>query len=123
MQFAVVTNGVDEQQPLIYMWEIRSSSGHLIGRYVGKAKAGSKRPRNDYSRNVANALAGKPYRKGKASAYRRVHHALAEAHRLGNCVTLSFLCNVQPGENINQVEQRCIGERSCKGSESWQLNG
>ena len=123
MRFEVRTNNVDEQQPLIYMWEMRSRSGELIGRYVGKAKAGGKRPRKHYSRNVARILASKPYRKGNQDGFRRVHRALAEAHRLGHSVVLSFLCNVKPGESINDAEQRCIKEHNSQGTEAWQLNG
>lgn len=122
MRFKVLPHSLNEGQPLIYMWEIRSSEGALVGRYVGKAKAGAKRPLNHYARNVANIVAGKPYRKSKPTAYRRIHHALAEAERRGHVVTLQFLCNVAPSENINEVEQRHIREQDSRGSQGWKLN-
>ena len=123
MQFAERNHNVDESRPLIYMWEIRDKAGELVGRYIGKAKGGAERPRTQYRRNVTNVLAKKPYRKSKPTEFRKVHHALAEAQKLGHTVVLSFICNVQPGENINDVERRCIKEHNCKGGESWQLNG
>ena len=122
MNYTFEGGAVDEVQPLIYMWEIRNHAGQLIGRYVGKAKAGANRPRKHYARNVANILAGKPYRKGNPDGYRRVHRALAEAERLGYVLTLSFLCNVNQEETINEAEQRCIREQNCRGIEAWQLN-
>ena len=123
MQFEIYDNGADWSKPLIYMWEIKSRTGCVMGLYVGKAKAGAKRPTTHYSRNVANILAGKPYRRGKPDGYRRVHHVLARAHRQGHSITLHFLCNVESPESINEVEKRCIRERRTQGIESWQLNG
>ena len=123
MHFEEDLNDVDERRPLIYMWEIHTKSGELIGRYVGKAKSGAKRPRTHYARNVRNILASKPYRKGNAEGYRRVHHALAEAQRQEHTIKLRFLLNVRDGESINDVEQRCIKEQSTQGSQLWQLNG
>lgn len=122
MNYTFAGGAVDESRPLIYMWEIRYHAGQLIGRYVGKAKAGANRPRKYYARNVANILAGKPYRKRNPDGYRRVHHALAEAEWLGYTLTLSFLCNVNQEESINEAEQRCIREQNCRGIEAWQLN-
>ena len=98
------------------MWEIRDEDGALIGRYVGKAKAGANRPLKHYKRNVANILLGKPYRKGKPHGYRRIHQALAEAERKNYRVTLQFLRNVKADEDINQVEQECIRTQNSRGS-------
>ena len=123
MQFRLVPHELNESLPLIYMWEIREPDGRLVGRYIGKAKAGARRPLKHYKRNVANILANKPYRSGNPSGYRRIHHALAEAERVGLQVTLQFVCNVAPHENINEVEQKCIRMQNCLGSEAWQLNG
>lgn len=114
---------VDVHRPLIYMWEIRDASGALTGRYVGKASAGAERPLKQYSRNVANILNGKPYRKQKPDGYRKVHQALAQAQRLGHTVQLIFLCNVSPGEDIDEVERHWIREKECQGNATWQLNG
>lgn len=113
---------MDEALPLIYMWEIHEPNGLLIGRYIGKAKAGAKRPREHYKRNVANILLNKSYRKGNPTGYRRIHQALAEAERNGHQITLQFLCNIESHENINDVEQKYIRTYNCIGREPWQLN-
>jgi hypothetical protein len=123
MHVVVAPHQVDEKRPLIYMWEIRDQSGSLVGRYVGKAKAGARRPRTHYSRNVENILRGKPYRRGNPEGYRKVHHALAEAQRLGHSVLLHFLCNVSVHEDINEVEQHWIKLQESQGEATWQLNG
>jgi hypothetical protein len=115
-------SGVDQCRPLIYMWEIWAEDGTLLGRYVGKASKGSTRPLTQYKRNVANILAGKPYRKGKPDAFRRVHRMLAEAMRNGHRVRLSLLKNVEPHESINQVERILIKEHNSSGGEPWRLN-
>jgi hypothetical protein len=104
------------------MWEIWAEDGTLLGRYVGKASRGSRRPLSHYKRNVMNILNGKPYRKGKPDGYRRVHRILAEAMSSGYRVRLSLLKNVEPNESINQVERILIKEHNSAGSEPWQLN-
>lgn len=123
MNFTEVIYDVDETRPLIYMWVINNNHGDLLGRYVGKAKAGAKRPRNHYSRNVANLLASKPYRKKIPDGYRKIHSALADAQKNGFLIRLYFLCNVQPNENINEIEQWHIKQQNSKGPCAWQLNG
>jgi hypothetical protein len=115
-------SGVDQSRPLIYMWEIWAENGTLLGRYVGKASRGSRRPLSHYKRNVMNILDGRPYRKGKPDGYRRVHRMLAEAMSSGHRVRLSLLRNVEPHESINQVERILIKENNSSGSEPWQLN-
>jgi hypothetical protein len=123
MRFELVPHQLNEDLPLIYMWEIHSTSGELMGRYVGKAKSGANRPLKHYRRNVSNILQGKPYRKHNPSGFRRIHHALASAQAQGYEITLQFLCNVSPNENINEVEQKYIQSMKCSGEEAWQLNG
>ena len=122
MQFTVISGTVDETLPPIYMWEIQGVSGEVRGRYVGKAKAGSKRPRTHYSRNVRNALAGKPYRLQAPAGFRRIHRALADAVREGLVIKLTFLANVPEGESINEHERAWIRAQDCVGSAEWQLN-
>lgn len=39
--FRCLAHELDESLPLIYMWEIWDYRGELVGRYVGKAKAGA----------------------------------------------------------------------------------
>ena len=114
--------GVDQNRPLIYMWEIWARDGILLGRYVGKASGGSRRPLSHYKRNVMNILDGRPYRKGKPDGYRRVNRMLAEAMGNGHRVRLSLIRNVEPDESINQVERSLIKEHNSSGSEPWQLN-
>ena len=123
MQFTVAGHTIDPAAPLIYMWEIHDQHGGLVGRYIGKAQAGARRPTKHYERNVNNILGGRPYRKGKPEGYRRVHRALAQAHEAGHAIRLYFLCNVGQEEDINVVEQRWIKEKNCLGSQPWQLNG
>ena len=123
MNFDPPLQTVEFDQSLIYMWEIRDQSGTLLGRYVGKAKAGARRPLTHYKRNVENILAGKPYRKNNPEGYRRIHVALAEAHKHGHRISLSFLCNVQAPEKINEEERHWIAKQNSQGVEAWQLNG
>lgn len=112
---------IDVGKPLIYMWEIHSASGELIGRYVGKAEGGEERPMTHYKRNVEKLLQGLPYKKGKS--FRRVHHALAEAVVKGHKIFLSYLCNVDPSDNIFQAEMRYIRELRCLDAAGFGLNG
>jgi len=123
MNFDVISQGVNPDKALIYMWEIYDKSDVLVGRYVGKAKNGAKRPLKHYKRNVARLIAGKPYRKSNPNSYRVVHKALADAVDKNYVIKLYFLANINEGEDINQVEQALINQHDCKGSESWQLNG
>ncbi|ENM3843969.1 GIY-YIG domain-containing protein [Vibrio cholerae] len=123
MNFDVISQGVNPDKALIYMWEIYDKTDVLVGRYVGKAKNGAKRPLKHYKRNVARLIAGKPYRKSNPNSYRVVHKALADAVDKNYVIKLYFLANINEGEDINQVEQTLINQHDCKGSESWQLNG
>jgi hypothetical protein len=110
-------------QSLIYMWEIVSpADGKLLGRYIGKSSKGTSRPLTHYSRNVANLLAEKPYRKDNPDGFRRIHHALANAVRDGSVVRLVYLSNIDKGEDINQKERYFIASLCSSGGESWQLN-
>ena len=59
-----------------------------------------------YARNVRNLLAGRPYRKGKPGDFRRVHREPAWAVRNGQRVTLTLLCTVGEGEDIDELERR-----------------
>ncbi|ENO1697950.1 MULTISPECIES: hypothetical protein [Vibrio] len=123
MNFDVISQGVNPDKALIYMWEIYDKTDVLVGRYVGKAKNGAKRPLKHYKRNVARLIAGKPYRKSNPNSYRVVHKALADAVDKNYVIKLYFLANISEGEDINQVEQALINQHDCKGSASWQLNG
>jgi hypothetical protein len=122
MRFQRIPHQLDESLPLIYMWEIRDCRDQLVGMYVGKAKAGASRPLQHYVRNVNNILRGRPCPKNTHQGYRRIHRALACAHRAGHQVSLHLLCNVHPGEDIDEVEQRYIRLKKSAGDEAWQLN-
>ena len=83
-----VVEGVQENLPGIYKWEIEG-----VGSYIGKYKS-IRRPTKEYGRNVRRLLNEKPYRKGKPGGYRRIHRALAEAVQHGRRITLRILENV-----------------------------
>jgi hypothetical protein len=121
MRYTLPPPGVDPKQPLIYMWEIADASGQVIGRYIGKANGGEKRPRQHYARNVEKLLGGKPYKNGKD--YRRVHYALAQAVVQGHAISLQYLCNVPEDLNIFEVETRYIHEYGCNIRDGIGLNG
>lgn len=106
LHYEEVETDVDPSLPLIYLWQVHDDTGRLVYAYVGKAKGGAGRPRTHYDRNVRNLLAGRPYRKGKPGEFRRVHRELAEAVRNGHVVTLTLLCNVGEGEDIDELERR-----------------
>jgi hypothetical protein len=104
---------VDPGAALIYLWQVWTREGEIVYRYVGKAEGGASRPRDHYRRNVRNLLSGKPYRAGKPDEFRVVHRRLAEAMRNGERVTLTLLCNVSTGEDINEAERRLQKEHGC----------
>lgn len=112
---------VNVKAPLIYMWEIHDLTGRLVGRYIGKANGGEKRPTQHYSRNVNKLRLGRPYKKGKN--YRRVHYALADAVAAGYSISLIYLCNVSAVEDIFKVESRYIKEYGCDADDGIGLNG
>jgi uncharacterized ParB-like nuclease family protein len=121
MEFSVQDCGVDVTAPLIYMWEIHDREEKLVGRYVGKANGGDKRPTQHYARNVNKLRDEKPYKKGKN--YRRVHYALADAVDAGHCITLTYLCNVPEDVDIFAVESRYIKKYGCDADDGIGLNG
>ncbi|WP_244298239.1 hypothetical protein [Aliivibrio finisterrensis] len=123
LKFELCPHNIDFNKPLIYMWQIYDLNGEVVGRYIGKAKNGAKRPLKHYKRNVERLLSGKPYRKSKPEGFRRVHIALANAVESGHNIQLSFLVNIGDGQDINEVESSLIKANDCKGNLDWQLNG
>jgi hypothetical protein len=121
MHYSVLDSGVDVTAPLIYLWEIHDGHGKLVGRYIGKANGGDKRPTQHYPRNVSKLRAGKPYKKGKN--YRRVHYGLADAVGAGHRISLTYLCNVPDTVDIFEVESRYINEYCCNADDGIGLNG
>ena len=110
LSFDFVPDAIDQTEPLIYAWEIRDRSGKLRYRYVGKAKGGAERPLKHYGRNVANLLAGRPYRRSKPDDFRTVHRRLADAAEWEWSVTLRLVSNVGPSEDIDRVESSYISQ-------------
>ena len=109
MEFKTIKNDVNESAPLLYLWEILdTSSGQSIGRYVGKAKNGSRRPLKHYVRNVRRLLRGEAYRKSKPNAYRTVHRAMRDAVQNGQQITLTLIRNIPSGEDIDLAERDAI---------------
>src|SRR6478672_6033741 len=105
MRFEEKRTEVDPSKALIYLWEIFGSDGSVTYRYVGKASAGASRPRTQYRRNVNNILIGRPYRKGKPDQFRAVHRRMAQAVQSGEALRLTLVCNVEPSQDINQIER------------------
>jgi hypothetical protein len=107
MKVRLEPGDVDPTEALIYRWEITEpQTRRVVYYYVGKAKNGAGRPLSDYKRNVGNLRRDRPYRRGKPEGFRAVHRRLSEAVRSEEEITLRFLCNVRPDENINDVERR-----------------
>jgi hypothetical protein len=110
LEFEIISKpDLDETKALIYSWSIFDrQTGELKGRYVGKAKGGSGRPRKHYRRNVVRMLADGRYRLNKPTGFRAIHIALGEAVTAGDRIVLSFLCNIRADEDINQIERQYI---------------
>lgn len=99
-----VAEQIDLDLPGIYEWRIGSDS-----LYIGKSKRLRGRIR-EYPNNVRRLLAGQPYRRGKPTSYRDVHHALRAAHDAMISVTVSILENCARTD-LNQREQYWIAIR------------
>lgn len=121
MDYTRTTTHIDTTAPLIYMWEIKSEENQVVGRYIGKANGGEKRPTQHYPRNVRKLRLRKPYKNDKD--YRRVHFALADAIDAGHHISLTYLCNVPATQNIFEVENRYIREYRCDADDGIGLNG
>lgn len=120
-QLAPDGTAIDLNAPLIYLWEIFNAAGDVVGRYVGKADGGDRRPMEHYKRNVIKLLDGRPYKKGKS--YRRVHYGLAAAVQAEHNIVLSYLCNVPASQNIFEVESLYIETLGCTKKDGIGLNG
>lgn len=105
MIFELITNGCNENLPLIYWWEILNGN-ECVGSYVGKSKNGSRRPRHRYKRKVNRLLLGEVGH--RPNTFRRIHQTLAKAVQEGYTIRLHYICNVEFCEDINQVERKWI---------------
>ena len=113
--FRELESEVDPSRALIYLWEVRDTGGALIACYVGKASGGASRPRRAYANNVRRLRAGLPWHGQSMNGYRAIHRALSDAVDQGHDVTLKLLCNIAPGEDINEVERRERARHGCNG--------
>lgn len=94
-------------QPGIYEWRIGDQ-----GPYIGKSKRLRKRIR-EYPNNVRKLIYGLPYRKGKPTAYREVHHELRLAHDQFLTVTVTVLENCEHSQ-LDVREQHWIAVRKAQ---------
>lgn len=98
------SKNADISLPGIYEWRIGDAAV-----YVGKAKRLRKRIR-EYPNNVRKLLTGAPYRRGKATAFRDIHHHLRRAHDEQIVVRVRVLENCENDE-LNSREQYWIAIR------------
>lgn len=114
-RFRELPSNVDPKRSLVYLWEIRRQDGSLALCSVGKASGGASRPRTVCPNNIRRLRAGLPWHGQSMDGYRPIHHALSDAVDKGYEVTLTLLCNVEPGEDINEVERRERAKYGCAG--------
>lgn len=100
----IVPAEIDPNLPGIYEWRIGDR-----GIYIGKSKRVPRRIR-EYPNNVRKLITGLPYRKGKPTSYREVHHELRLAHDQYLAVTVTVLENCEI-EQLNAREQCWIAVR------------
>jgi hypothetical protein len=103
MDFHYDAAGVDECAPLLYLWTIHNSAGHIYYCYVGKSNAGAARPKKSYLSVVKRLQRGGPYRPNNPT-YREVHQRMAEAVEKGFIIRLRLIRNVLDSENILAAE-------------------
>ncbi|MXP15814.1 hypothetical protein GRI44_13755 [Altererythrobacter confluentis] len=99
-----VASHIDLALSGIYEWRIGEHS-----LYVGKSKRLRQRI-NEYPNNIRKMLVGAPYRRGKQTAYRNIHHELRRAHDDLMDVTVSILENCETSQ-LNEREQHWIAVR------------
>lgn len=99
-----VPDHIDLDLPGIYEWRIGNES-----LYIGKSARLRGRIR-EYPNNVRKLIAGEPYRKGKPTSYREVHHELRNAHDGMIAVTVTVLENCARAD-LNRRERYWIATR------------
>lgn len=100
-----VNDGVDVNRPGIYEWRIDG-----MGSYIGQYRWIS-RPTTHYGRNLIKLFNGLPYRKRSPDGFRRIHRALADAHRDGRRIELVIVENVESKIERNRRERELIALR------------
>lgn len=90
--------------PGIYEWRLGNES-----LYIGKAIHLRRRVRQ-YPNNVRKLIAGEPYRKGRPTSYRAVHHELRLAYDRVLIVTVGVLENCEKAR-LNERERYWIAKR------------
>ncbi len=99
-----IAQGIDLDLPGIYEWRIEGS-----GSYIGKSKRLKRRLR-EYPNNVRKLALNLPYRAGKPTSFRAIHHEMFRAHVDGRPVVFSVIENC-PLERLNEREQFWIKSR------------
>jgi hypothetical protein len=100
-----INDGVDTKKPGIYEWRI-AGAGSYIGQYRWIS-----RPKTHYGRNLVKLFNRLPYRNRNPEGFRRIHKALAEAHRDGRRIELIIVENVELKIERNRREQALIKSR------------
>jgi hypothetical protein len=95
----IEVDGVSDERPGIYEWRIEG-----VGVYIGKYGR-IRRPTKEYGRNLKRMLNGQNYRLNDKNGFRKIHHALLDAHRNAVKITLTIL------ENVIDPHQRSARER------------
>lgn len=90
--------------PGIYEWRVEG-----VGSYIGKSKRLRQRLR-EYSNNVRKLALGLPYRAGKPSLFRAIHHQMLRAHLEGRSIKYTVIENC-PLDQLNEREQFWIKMR------------
>lgn len=98
---------IDLGLPGIYEWQLEG-----IGVYIGKSKRLKSRIR-EYPNNVRKLILGLPYRRGKACAFRAIHHSLRSAHDSIANTTVTVLENCMISE-LNARERHWITVRKAE---------
>lgn len=75
-----------------------------------------RRAAHDVHEQRRRLRAGLPWHGQSMDRYRPIHRALSDSIDKGYEVTLTLLCNVEPGEDIRAVERRERARRGWAGS-------
>ena len=96
--------GIQLVNPGIYEWRLEG-----IGLYIGQSRRMRARIR-EYPNNVRKLLAGAPYRAGRPTNYRAIHHDLQRAYKTGATILVTILENCCLTE-LNARERYWIARR------------
>jgi len=97
---------INLEKPGIYEWRIGGAEPCVS---VGQSKRLKGRAR-EYVNNIRKMVNGLPYRKGKPTKFRAVHHGLRKGHDNGLPITFTVLENCDEAF-LNEREQFWINRR------------